>query len=198
MDAEKDSGSKSSPLEMAVLGMVWKQEPCTAYSVMRELSGSDSAFIRSKAGTVYPLVNRLVRASLLTYETKKRGPKGERMLRITPEGLELLKSWLTGPIQQREITHTVDLVRMRSGYLGTVGPEERARFVDRSLEGLRQHLKECEAREIHYLENGDAFGALGMRQMIHETRARIAWLVEERPAIIALPSGKPKGAVSAN
>ena len=197
MNAEKDIGSKSSPLEMAVLGMVLKQEPCTAYSVMRELSSSDSAFIRSKAGTVYPLVNRLLRADLLLYETKKRGSKGERMLRITPAGLERLKSWLTGPIQQKEITHTVDLVRMRSGYLGTVGPKERAKFVDRSLQGLREHLLECQAREIHYLEAGDAFGALGMRQMIHETRARIAWLEEERSAIIALPSGKPKGAPSA-
>jgi hypothetical protein len=130
---------------------------------------------------------------LLRYEDDTRGPKRERMLRITPAGLELLKSWLTGPIQQKEITHTVDLVRMRSGYLGTVEPEERGQFVDRSLERLREHLRECEAREIHYLAAGDAFGALGMRQMIHETRARIAWLEEERPAIMALPSGKPTG-----
>jgi len=181
---------------MAVLGIVWKQEPCTPYSVMRELSGSASAFIRSKAGTVYPLVSRLVKAGLLAYEEGDKGSKGDRNLKITEVGLEKIRTWLASPIPREDITHTVDLIRMRSGYLGALQPEDREQFVDRSLAGLRDHLRTCEQRELHYLGQGDAFGALGVREMIHETRARIAWLEEERHAIMTLPAGKPAGKTS--
>jgi DNA-binding PadR family transcriptional regulator len=182
---------KSSPIEMAVLGIVWKQGPCTSYSVMQELSASASAFVRSKAGSVYPLVARLVDSAFLCYEEGRRGSKGDRKLEITAAGLDRIQGWLMSPIPREDIAHTVDLIRMRSGYLGTLEPKDREQFVDRSLAGLREHLKRCEEREIHYLEAGDAFGALGVREMIHETRARIAWLDEERHAIMTLPSGKP-------
>jgi DNA-binding PadR family transcriptional regulator len=187
----KASASKASPLEMAVLGIVWKKEPCTAYTVMRELSNSASAFIRSKAGSVYPLVARLLLAELLVYEEGEPGSKGNRNLRITNAGLAKLRSWLCSPIPFEDISHTVDLVRMRSGYLGTLEPAEREQFVERSLAGLRDHLRSCEARQMHYLQVGDAFGAMGVREMLHETRARIAWLEQERPTIMTLPAGKP-------
>ena len=184
-------GHKVSPLEMAVLGIVWKREPCTAYSVMRGFAGSTTDFFRSKIGTVYPLVARLVAAGLLAYAAEERGAKGDRLLTITPAGLERVRSWLTSPVPRDEISHTVDLVRLRAGYLGTLEPEERTRFIDDSLDGLRDHLHRCHTRAAQYVEAGDHFGAIGVRETIYETQARIAWLEESRQALLDLPAGKP-------
>jgi DNA-binding PadR family transcriptional regulator len=190
----KGSGSKVSPIEMAVLGIVWKREPCTAYSIMLGLSASASDFVRSKAGTVYPLVKRLVRDGFLVYEGEERGSKGERRLRVSPAGLEAVKGWVLEPVPPQEVAHTVDLVRMRAAVLGMIEPAARRTYIDSSLAGLQVHLRRCQEREREYLAVGDEFGALGMREFLSETRARMAWLEAERETILSLPAGKPGSA----
>jgi len=175
---------------MAVIGIVWKHEPCTAYSVMQEFATSASDFMRSKAGTIYPVVGRLVESGQIAYTKEARGPKGDRDLQITAAGMKTLRSWLIEPVPLEEISHTVDLVRTRMAYLGTLDPSERAAFIDNAIAGLRDHVKRSESRVKHYEAAGDAFGALGVRQIAYEAKGRIKWIEQVRDEILALPIGK--------
>ena len=71
-----------SAIEYTVLGIAWKRGPCTTYALMKELASSTSTYYKARAGTAYPLVNRLVKQALLVH-ADHLGPKRETLIEVT-------------------------------------------------------------------------------------------------------------------
>ena len=61
-------------MEYTVLGIAWKRGPCTTYALMMELSTSTSTFYKKRAGTTYPLVERLIKNVYLQQSAEVSAP----------------------------------------------------------------------------------------------------------------------------
>ncbi|MBS1718247.1 MAG: PadR family transcriptional regulator [Armatimonadetes bacterium] len=176
-----------STIEQTVLGIVWLIGPCTTYGVMRELKSSSSTYYRNRAGTTYPTVERLVKGGLLDYCEEGVGARKERRLVITSAGVSQLTEWLKPPTPEAEIRFSRDLLRLRINFLGALPRELRQPFLTSARATLESFLQECEAVVAGDGEDADPFVLLANRGVIHETRARIAWLDEITPIILSLP-----------
>lgn len=175
-----------SNLEMTVLGLAWLRGPCTIYAIMKELSLSASSYHKSRAGTAYSVSNRLLDSGHIA----RAFEKGEE-IKITEKGIEALQAWLTPPIDQKDITHSADLLRLRFFFLGVIDQEKRLAFIDQSIEGLRKFLADCEDLVPQNEAIGDYFGVLATLSTILETKARIQWLTLVREFVLhPVPEGK--------
>ncbi|MFI5384628.1 MAG: hypothetical protein ACHQ50_00755 [Fimbriimonadales bacterium] len=174
-----------STIEMTILGIAWLRGPCTTYTIMKELATSASTYYKSRAGTAYSVVDRLVGFKLLEQMTGQ-GDGGEKLIKVTESGVDALRKWLTPPIPLPDIAHSADLIRLRFFFLGVLEPEKRLTFIDDALAGLRKHLARCEALIPENEAIGDHFGALATLAVVLETKARIQWLeiVRERVALM--------------
>jgi DNA-binding PadR family transcriptional regulator len=164
-----------SNIEMSVLGLAWLRGPRTTYAIMKELATSGSTYYKSRAGTAYSVVERLIRFNLIEYSSEP-GHGGEKLIQVTEEGRSVLVNWLTPPIPIADIAHSADFVRLRFFFIGVLEPKQRLAFIDDSLASLRNHLARCEAQITVAESIGDHFGALATLSIVLETKARIQWL----------------------
>lgn len=151
---------------------------------------STSTFYKKRAGTTYPLVERLTKAGYLI-QTEDAGPRGERAVEITDKGLAEVRNWLTDAVEQGEAAHTVDFLRLRAFYLGAIESGARAKFIDAAIMQMRSHEAACVKTIAKYVEMGDEFSALATEGVLYETRARLEWLTKTRDRFVKLPQGKP-------
>ena len=93
-----------------VLGIVHKKGPCSGYSVLQEFAGAKSDYYRSGAGSIYPLLKRLIKVGLLESGADKR-------LSITPEGVAALREWFFPD----EASCSLDSIRSRLYFLAVLG-----------------------------------------------------------------------------
>lgn len=164
-----------STIELSVLGLAWLRGPCTTYAIMKELATSQSTYYKSRAGTAYSVVDRLIQFKLIEHSTDPENGT-EKLVQVTEEGRADLEEWLTPPIPIADIAHSADFIRLRFFFIGVLDPEKRLAFIDDSLASLRTHLERCEALIPANEAIGDRFGALATLSIILETKARIQWL----------------------
>lgn len=166
-----------STVEMTILGYAWLRGPCTIYTIMKQLSLSESTFHRSRAGTAYSIANRMLKLGLIEKTVNDE-------VSVTPEGESVLRDW-TGPeVPMMDVAHTADLLRLRFFFLEVLSPEDRVTFIDKSLEQLREFETRCTNLIPKNQEIGDYFGALATVNSVLETQARIRWLELVRPLVM--------------
>ncbi|MES1228317.1 MAG: hypothetical protein ABUL72_06560 [Armatimonadota bacterium] len=172
----KDVRTQFSTVEMTILGLAWLRGPCKAYTLMKELSLSESTYHRSRAGTAYSVTNRFLKLGLLEKIEDDR-------VQVTPAGEAVLKEW-TGPVVPiTDIAHSADLLRLRFFFMGVLPQSVRLEFIDRSLETLKEFEQRCQDLIPQNQEIGDHYGALATVCSVLETRARIQWLQFVRPLV---------------
>jgi DNA-binding PadR family transcriptional regulator len=179
-----------SAMEFTVLGIAWKRGPCTTYALMKELGSSTSTYYKSRAGTAYPLVDRLIKMGLLAMASGT-GARNEKLVSVTEAGEQELRRWLAAPIGLDEVAHTMDFVRLRVFYLGAATREERAAVLHSAIRSLEEHLQLCSLAAEKYAAMGDAFSTLATEGVMHETKARLEWLRSIRSRALEAEQGKP-------
>ena len=167
------------------MGVLWKRGPCTAYAVIREFAESRSAFYRSGAGSIYPLLSRLRGAGLV--QAAPGSGERETLYTLSASGVEKLREWFRVDAVDPDFTCAADPIRSRAYFLAVLDPAERLRFVTDSLRGLRALLSQCESDVDAYRVAGDEFSAMAMEGSVEETKARIRWLQRFRRACEAQP-----------
>lgn len=155
---------KLSTLEFTVLGIVNKMGPCSGYSVLQEFSGSKSGYYRSGAGSIYPLLKRLIKVGLLE-------PGADKRLSITTEGVSALKEWFS----PEDASCSLDSIRSRLYFLAVLSPGEQLEWVEGQLQSLQRLSASLEA-ELDDYKRYDFFSGLAMQGTVEETQARIRWL----------------------
>lgn len=166
---------KLSTIELTVLGIAWLRGPCTIYVVMKILSQAGSTYHKSRAGTTYSVAHRLLEFGLLE-KIEETGDNGEQLVRVSEEGIVILKDWYRPPIPMFEVAFSSDLIRLRFYFMGVLDREERLAFVDDARVGLHTFLERCHELMLKNEEVGDYYGILATLAAIKETEARIEWL----------------------
>jgi DNA-binding PadR family transcriptional regulator len=158
-------------LEGAALGLLWLRGSTTAYELRRRIAESPTPHWSASAGTVYPLVEKLRRARLISFSSKG-DKRGTRQLRITPAGRVAFKKWMldcspavVGPLP--------DPVRTRVRFLGLLSPSQGNTLLEAFAKNLKSELARLRGAD----SLSDSLTSLGAR-VIQETR--IEWIADAR------------------
>lgn len=169
-------------LEHAVLGVVWRDGPCTPYAVRKEFLDSPTPSWSGSAGTIYPLVRRLERAGLLASEEAGRDRRPSRLYRVTASGRRVLRDWLRPPLPVTEIAPGADPIRTRLFFLDALPPDEREAFLDMVVRQLEEHVADLRGDEQGE-GRLDPIDRLARRGVRHVAEARLRWLREVRATL---------------
>jgi DNA-binding PadR family transcriptional regulator len=167
-------------LEYCALGVIWQRGPCSAYTVRSEFAKSPSAHWSASAGSIYPVVSRLLAAGLITARPLSTGRRSSQELRVTGGGLDALRGWI-GQIDKASTSATYDSVRTRLLFLQALqGRAERESVLDKALEETKARLAELRA----LAEADEPIEALATLGAVYELEARLAWLTEIGPRLL--------------
>lgn len=168
-------------LESCVLGVVWQRGPCTAYTVRREFTTSNSSHWSSSAGSIYPVLARLEALGLIEAEEASWGAGSKKQYRATDAGIASLKAWIGPPLPAWTGAATFDPVRTRMYFLAALPPAKRRRFVEEAERLTRAELDRY--RHSHHLTTGDPYERLATRGAVRELEGRLRWLDEVKKAL---------------
>lgn len=173
-----------SSAEYTVLGLIWREGPCTTYAVMLKLASSPSSFFRKRASSTYSEVQKLLKRGFVEPAGDGVGTRGDRQIAITAAGLKALREWLSPPVPPLDAAYSNDLIRLRMNFLGALEPADQLAFVEDALRLMRGLALEYE-RAIE--ERGHESHPIAIVGILYETRARIAWLEYVR-TVLPIPS----------
>ena len=141
-------------------------------------------------GSIYPVIERLLRRGLIDVEPQAGDPRGRRNLKLTPEGDAAVRAWITG-LQPWTAKATPDPIRTRVSYLNQLASDgERVAFLKEAVRLTEDMLEEV-VRTAEALRAVDTPEYLAGRAAIHQLEARRTWLRELIAFYVceALPNG---------
>lgn len=177
MATDRATAARLTEVEGCALGVVWQRGPCTAYEVRMEFAVSATPRWSASAGSIYPVLRRLLARRLVEAEAADWGPRSRTRFAITRRGLAELQRWIGPPLGAGIAGPTFDPLRTRSCFLGAMPRAARARFVERARRETRAILAALRAESAGPAAAGD-FEALALRGSVLELEARLRWLDE--------------------
>jgi len=174
-----------SDLEEAVLGVVWLNQPCTAYVVRRCFDASLSAQWSGSAGAIYPVLRRLEEGGLIESTPVEGDARGAREHRLARAGLERLRAWVARPLEGGEAADS-DPVRRRLRFLAALPPAKRRLALDRmeaSIATFLEDVRRAHAASKH--DGDDPMMTLAHRGAWLTAEARLRLIREARDALDA-------------
>lgn len=158
---------KLSELEGVCLGVIQKNQPCTAYSLRQVLKASPSSHWRASAGAIYPLLARLEDEGLIKGQDDKDDRRGRKLLSMTARGKKAFKAWITEITNPDLIADVYDPLRTRIFFLDALSDAERAAFAKDVTVALgdykaitEEHLAERPAADDLFEHLGALGGAI--------------------------------------
>jgi DNA-binding PadR family transcriptional regulator len=172
----KSCGRKLSELEGVSLGIIYKQQPCTAYQVRGELKMAPSSHWRASAGTVYPLLARLEDEDLVVTTADENDGRGRKLLSLTAEGRESLRRWVVSGADQELISSATDPIRSRAFFLDVLGSAKQLTYLGKLIVQMEHYLSETRAHLDRASETDDIYDQLGALGAVKISEARLDWL----------------------
>jgi DNA-binding PadR family transcriptional regulator len=171
---------KLSELEGVSLGIIYKQQPCTAYRVRSELKEAPSSHWRASAGSVYPLLNRLESEGLVVTTRDTNDGRGRKLLKVTTEGRKSLRAWVIAGADSETISAVMDPIRSRMFFMDVLSEAKRRDYLDQLITLTESYVAETKVRLEQGAESGDLYDYLGSLGAMKVTEARLDWLCDVR------------------
>lgn len=175
---KKRKAPRRTELELAVLGLLWRLGPITAYRVRAEFRDSPSTYWSASAGAIYPLLRRLEAEGLVKGRREARGSRHRRLLTITPAGEAALRRELQQAVDLPLASAVFDAVRARVFSLGVLSADERLEFVRSARRSLEEHARQAEDYLQERTAEEDPYAHLAARGALLTARARLTWMAE--------------------
>ena len=164
-----------SELVSAVLGVLWRRGPCSAYVVQQNFRPISAGWSASP-GSVYPLIKKLHRLGLIQpAERERRGARTVQRYLPTAAGLASLREWLTRFPEWAGLP-PADAIRTRSFFLDALSPRARLEFLREAQARTREALAGFR-KESEELEAGSPERLARLGGEFH-LEARLRWLKE--------------------
>ncbi len=172
-----------SELEGVCLGLVHKNESCTAYFLRQQLKAAPSSHWQASAGSVYPLISRLQDEGMIESKSDDADGRGRKLLRITRLGHVALKRWLLSGASLELISSVTDPMRTRTFFLDVLSAAQRATYLDKLVNEMERYLKMTNDHLIGMSQTDDPHAYLGALGAAKITAARLEWLRQVRKAL---------------
>lgn len=171
--------SRLTELECAVLGVVWRIGPCSAYAVKKAFEPATSSW-SSSPGSIYPLLKRLEAAGLVAARQEAWGRRGKALYSVTPAGFGSLQRWVI-EIPDWAGATPADPIRNRTFFLDALEAGARVDFVAQAtaatlsaIDDLNQAIRQREPDEE------GPYGDLALAGALLQQRAKLRWLAMVR------------------
>lgn len=96
-----------SDLELVLLSALRQLDHAHGYALITELRDQSGGAFDLAEGTVYPMLHRLERASLIASEWDSSGPRRRRVYRLTAEGESALTAKATAWVKHSRTVHSI-------------------------------------------------------------------------------------------
>lgn len=173
----RPSSGKLSEIEGCVLGLLSVDGPATPYAIRKVFLESPNPQWSGSAGTIYPLIERLLQRKLIRAKVCLSGRRRGHRISVTPSGSWALKQWLSAPIAEWVAGVPPDPLRTRIRFLGAIGSKQRRQFLQDAHHRTLAHLAEIEADCARRRRRG-RFEYLIARGALLSMRSRCAFLKE--------------------
>lgn len=167
---------KLSELEGVCLGIIRKQQPCTAYRVRGELKKAPSSHWQASAGSVYPLLERLEDDGLVATTADEKDGRGRKLLKVTAKGRKALQAWISAGADMLHVSSVTDPVRSRMFFLDALPAPKRREYANELIALMESYLADTKARLGQESEAEDLYDYLASLGAVKITEARLEWL----------------------
>lgn len=170
-------------LESCALGVIRRYQPCSTYRVRSEFARSTTTAWSASAGSIYPVIERLLRAGLVRIHGRSKDARGRRDLALTRLGMRALQDWIMN-VDPATARATPDPIRSRVCFLEQLGSDEdRYEFVTLAEKLTGRMIRELRAEEASTdaMTEIDRLVAIGSRLQLE---ARLTWLSLVRRRLI--------------
>ena len=174
--------NKLSEIEGCVLGLLSVDGPATPYAIRKVFLESPNPQWSGSAGTIYPLIERLLRRKLIRSKVCLTGKRRGHRISITPSGSWALEQWLSVPIPEWVAGVPPDPLRTRIRFLGAIGNKLRLQFLQDAFHRTQAHLAAIEADCARRRTRGK-FEYLIARGALLSMQSRCAFLQELSKAL---------------
>lgn len=178
MAKQKKSTNPATELEAAVLGVLWRDGPCTPYAIRQHFRESRTPRWSGSAGAIYPLVQRLEARGWVRSKHRARGKRAQRDYRITPRGVAAFRRWLKTPTGPIDGTLLHDPLRTRVLFMAALPRDEARSLVSDSIDALRREALQAKEDCRKSANDKCPFSYFSARNALLLTRVRIRWLIE--------------------
>ena len=162
-------------LGFTILAIIGQQGPLSAYDIRKVFAHSLTPAWSSSPGAVYPSVQRLRAAGLVT-QTRPKGARSRQQLTITPRGRKALARWLT-ELDPELAAPTPDPIRTRLYFLGMLDREQRRQLISDAKRCTQAAIATAEKRlKQRAAEGVDKLQLLAAEGVLYELKARGRWL----------------------
>jgi len=160
-----------------VLALVSVDGPATPYAIRKVFLDSPSPQWSGSAGTIYPLIDRLLRRKLIRSKLCLTGKRRGHQISLTTAGLRALRLWLSLPIPDWVAGVPPDPLRTRVRFLGAIRASQRTAFLQNAYQRTQAHLRAVEADCERKRAKGE-FQYLMARGALLSMQSRCAFLRE--------------------
>jgi DNA-binding PadR family transcriptional regulator len=134
-----------SEIEACVLALVSVDGPATPYAIRKVFLNSPSPQWSGSAGTIYPLIERLLRRKLIRSKTCLTGKRRGHQISLTNRGSRALRLWFSLPIPEWVAGVPPDPLRTRVRFLSAISANQQRAFLRNAHKQTQAHLHVVEA-----------------------------------------------------
>lgn len=163
-------------LESCALALIRRFQPCSTYLLRSEFARSTTTEWSASAGSIYPVIKRLVQLELVEMEKRPGAARGRRDLRITKEGERAVRDWILH-MESANASATPDPIRTRAYFLEQLGSgADRRAFLGRAEALTRERIQQLRAlaKTLRVSSDADELATLGA---LFQLEARLKWLL---------------------
>jgi DNA-binding PadR family transcriptional regulator len=171
-----------SETEACVLALVSVDGPTTPYAIRKVFLNSPNPQWSGSAGTIYPLVERLLRRKLVRSKLRLTGKRLGHQISLTAAGSRALTHWLSLPIPEWVAGVPPDPLRTRIRFLDAISPNQQRAFLQNAHQRTQAHLRAVEA-DCERKRTKGGFEYLMARGALLSMRSRCAFLKETADAL---------------
>jgi len=162
-------------LESATLGVIRQLQPCSTYEVRQAFARAATRAWSSSAGTIYPVIEKLVKLGLARSQARPGDPRGRRDLAVTLRGEREIVRWVLALSTQHAASQP-DPIRTRLHFLELLDSRDmRVRFLTAAEGFTRAEIARTRAflKTEHTNAEIDYLASLGG---LYQLEARLKWL----------------------
>ena len=179
MSAQNVTRQTLSDLEFLVLGVIWRDGPCTAYRIRQEFAESPNSHWSGSQGSIYPLLRKLENHQLIGSKASSGDQRKTRLVTITPAGKRQLISWYDVSRPRSVLLQENDAIRTRLFFINVLPVAKRKKYFDYMMVLLRQQQDELVA-EIENCGSDQLQYRIAWEGVLAINEARQKWLSKTR------------------
>src|SRR5579872_6366815 len=141
----RSSSSQLSEIEACVLALVFVDGPATPYAIRKVFLDSPSPQWSGSAGTIYPLIGRLLRRKLIRSKVRLTGKRRGHQISLTTAGSQAVGLWLSLPIPEWVAGVPPDPLRTRVRFFEAISRNQQTAFLQNANQQTQAHLRAVKA-----------------------------------------------------